>query len=1506
MKSKSQNNDNLVEIIGVQFGVFSPEEILRRSVVEVKHPDVFESASSTNPKVEGLMDPRMGPIDLNVPCKTCDLEIEGCPGHFGHIGLERPVYHPGFMEIMLKIFRCVCHDCGRLLVYPKEIPEDAGLSEIEKIIKNKKKKYSRCGSIYDKEKDDKDFEEWAAGGCKAYQRSYIKDNLKFFYKDDKKPDDDDEGDDKGKPKMDAAAKKKKKDEKPELTAKAALDILEKITDSDAKKLGFVDPHLCKPSSLIIQIFPVSPPTVRPSLVMDGSKRGEDDLTFKLAEIVKANNNVRAHVKKGSTTDKIMAEVELLQYHVATYINNDFPSVGISQQRSHRAIKSIYQRLVGKEGRLRGNLMGKRVDFTARTVAGPDPNISICELCIPDTIAKKLTYPEIVNDLNIQKMYEYIQNGPNQYPGATKIIKANGDEIDLRYSPGFIELEIGDTVERHLQNGDVGILNRQPTLHKMSMMGHRLRVMPYSTFRLNLAITTPYNADFDGDELNLHVPQSFYTRSEIQNLFMVQSQIISPKNSGPVIGIIQDSLLSASLLSRRNTFIDEEMLMQISMYLNDDWDGEFPKPAIVRPKKLWTGKQVFSLLLPRTLSVFKKSKIHRGKFNPTLELYPQLKEDTVVYIKRGELLSGILDKNTLGTSGGSLIHIIFNDYGPDRVRDFLDQVQRICNYWILHTGFSVGISDCLLDQKEQRDYINELKEMGIQKANNLLENQFKQKDQDKLEENINKILNEYTNNAAQYVQKNISKANSFRAMSDAGSKGNHINISSITINVGQQNNFGKRIGMTYNNRTLPHFKIGDQGPAARGFVATSYYEGLKPYEVFFHTVGGREGLIDTAIKTADTGYTMRRLVKAMENFIVCYDHTVRNESGLIVQFEYGEDGVDPCKLEIQYFDILNKDMQYYHYDEEQIQKEFAKISKDHHYHMTLEQFRNFLNNENQFLVDQKKWLLEKLFEGKRDKYVLSPMSIDRLVEKVLCVPEIDLPEVADIFGDQQGQIYELDSSLVLNPIYIVVEIEKLLKRLYKDMEENLIFKILLKDKLHSIRILYKYRLNLRRFHYLLGEIERIYIESRVQFGEMVGTIAAQSIGEPAQQMTLNTFHLAGVSSRNVTLGVPRLKEIINVLKKPKNPSLTIYFSKDKAQDKKLIKQIKSQISYTVLRDLLDENECRSPVVNIDEEPIELYMEDYYYLQFDEATLSKFSKWMIRLQFDTTIIEEKGLTPASIAHHIQNIFGGDVLCVYSDVNAPLSIVHIRIILPKGSKLDGGDDEMINFMKEIYKNIQILSVCGVPGISKAFMVRDQFCPEEWTLETEGTNFLEILNNPYVDSRRTISNFPTEVQDILGIEAARKSIIDQIRIVMERYGINVQYRHLALLADCMTHRGYMMQISRHGINKTEAGPLTKCTFEETVDMLLSAAIESQYEDLRGVSSRISLGLQAYLGTGSFNVLFPIENKLDLNNILHKVKQQKLLEENATQNETNDVGYDDFQPEPQNTESKQDLFNFL
>lgn len=785
-----------------------------------------------------------------------------------------------------KILKCVCFNCNKLLIGPSHDRYNS-LKKVRDPKLKLNKVYAVCKDIKTCGRIEKKQDTYV-GGCGQKQPKLRKTGLKIKAEF---PIDEEEG--------------TTQDNKRDLTAQECLKILGRISSEDCKFLGF-DNINAKPEWLIISRLPVAPPPVRPSVSMGSNIRQEDDLTHQYQQILKANNQLKSHL---NTANHIINEnSQLLQFYCATLIDNEQAGQMVSRHKSGgKAIKAIRARLKGKEGRLRGNLMGKRVDFSARTVITCDPTLDLDQLGVPRSIAENITIPEVVTPQNIDEMRRLVHNGPNTWPGAKYIKGEGGKMIDLNYArttETFIDY--GYVIERHLRNDDYVLFNRQPSLHKMSIMGHRVKVLPYSTFRLNLSVTAPYNADFDGDEMNMFVPQSLETKAEVKELMHIPKQIISPQSNSPVMGIVQDTLAGIMIFTYRDTFIELDLVMNLLMWI-EEFDGRIPAPAILKPRPLWTGKQILSLIIPNINLVKDRADVPAGcdEWNNP--------KDSRVIIKKGELISGIICKKTVGTSHGGIVHVVFNERGPEEAKNFLSRCQRLVNNWLLNHGHTVGVQDTIAEShvlEKIAETLSKAKEKVKVKLLKAQDGRLKcQPGKDMLETfeaKVNKVLNDARNEAGKLARNSLDTHNKIILMVLAGSKGNDNNISQIMACVGQQNVEGKRIPFGFVRRTLPHFGRDDFGPESRGFVENSYLRGLTPQEFYFHAMGGREGLIDTAVKTSETGYIQRRLEKALEDVMVKYDGTVRNSMEHIIQFLYGEDGIAGEKLEGMKLQLLEMD------------------------------------------------------------------------------------------------------------------------------------------------------------------------------------------------------------------------------------------------------------------------------------------------------------------------------------------------------------------------------------------------------------------------------------------------------------------------------------------------------------------------------------------------------------------------------------------------------------------------
>lgn len=1262
-------------------------------------------------------------------------------------------------------------------------------------------------------------------------------------------------------------------EKKPITPQMALNVFRHISTEEARKMGLSNDY-ARPEWMIITVLPVPPPPVRPSVAMDGASgvRGEDDLTYKLGDIIRANQNVGRCEDEGSPAHVVSEFEQLLQFHCATYMDNDIAGQPQALQKSGRPVKSIRARLKGKEGRLRGNLMGKRVDFSARTVITGDPNLSLDEVGVPRSIAKTLTYPETVTPYNIQKLHQLVKNGPNEHPGAKYVIRDSGERIDLRHHKraGEISLQYGWKVERHIVDGDYIIFNRQPSLHKESMMGHRVRVMPYSTFRLNLSVTSPYNADFDGDEMNLHVPQSEETRAEINQLCMVPLNIVSPQRNGPLMGIVQDTLCGIYKMCRRDVFLTKDQVMNVLLWV-PDWDGVIPQPAIFKPRPMWTGKQILSLVLPDGLNLSRGSD----------EGYSPLNDDGLL-ISGGELMYGLMNKKSVGATGGGVIHIIFNEKGWEAAMSFFNGAQTVVNYWLLHNGFSIGIGDTIPDREtiarieiavnKQKEEVGEITRSATE---NELESLPGMNVRETFESKVSKALNNARDDAGRVTEESLKDHNNARQMALSGSKGSTINISQMTAVVGQQSVEGKRIPFGFKYRTLPHFTKDDYSPESRGFVENSYLRGLTPTEFFFHAMAGREGLIDTAVKTAETGYIQRRLVKALEDVMSKYDGTVRNSLGDIVQFIYGEDGLDGVHIEQQRVDIITG-------SDKQFERKFKVDLMDPRPETSISP--EFLEQVNEMMgdIEIQKWLDEEwdLLNGARDYLRENKMDDNEQLQLPINVIRI-LDTAKTTFKIKNG------ARSNLHPSEVIPQVNNLLERLQvvrnndrpgsleeeltKEAQENatLLFKAQLRSRLAFKRLVTENSLNKLAFEHALGEIENRFCRALVNPGEMVGVLAAQSIGEPATQMTLNTFHFAGVSSKNVTLGVPRLKEILNVAKNIKTPSMTVYQEEGRTANQDTAKLLRSAVEHTTLRSVTEtteiyyDPEIQSTVIEADSDMVESY---FILPGGDVDDQSRQSRWLLRIILGRRALLDKGLTVQDVAAKIKENYSKDLAVIFSDDNADEQVIRIRMIQDHGKGDEDEDLEEDVLLKRLEHHIlDTLTLRGVAGIERAFlntrtkiragedgalvMAKDDPHCKEWFLDTSGSALGAVLAIPGVDTKRTYSNSFIEVFEVFGIEATRSALMKELTAVLAFDGSYVNHRHLALLVDVMTSRGHLMAITRHGINRADTGALMRCSFEETVEILLDAAAAGELDDCRGVSENVMLGQLAPLGTGEMDI---------------------------------------------------------
>jgi len=1446
-------NSEISDIKELQFSVSSPEEIKRKSVVHVTVPLLYDT--NGDPVINGLFDPRLGVLDLGKKCPTDELDNRFSPGYFGHIELQKPVISYQFLDIVMKTLKCYCIRCSSILLDK----EDEAVKIKLDFFKNHKnrKKFYHYYDILSKNK--------TCVKCGFVQPSkFVKEGLAKIF-----------------------GEWKETSIREHLSAERIHRMFKRITDEDCAIMGF-DKNWCRPDWLICTVLPVCPPAVRPSIRQHTGARSEDDITHKLVDILKTNNTLKKKLENKSTPpETIEGFWDLLQYHVATYVDNEIPNVNESRQRSGRPLKVIVQRLKGKEGRIRGNLMGKRVDYSARTVITPDPNIKIDQLGVPIKIATNLTFPEIVNKYNIIRLTKMVRNGPDVYPGAKSIKKANdGSSKSLLYvDRESIELDMGDIVHRHLMDDDNVLFNRQPSLHRMSMMAHRVKVMKHNTFRLNVSVCKPYNADFDGDEMNMHVPQSIQTSIELRELARVPSQIISPRTNAPIITPLQDTLLGIYRITNDGVLFTELEMMNMLTTI-ESFDGNLPEPYIKEPYQRWSGLQILSLIIP-AINMVKKNSL----YNDMIEGGDKDPLHTVK-IKEGNIIQGRFDKKIVS----NMVHTIFNDFGEVACQHFLDNIQDVITKYILITGFSVGISDLIADNKT-KDQMNkniESKKKDVSQLTqhlhlNILENNEGIPMSEKFENSIMDILNKTISETGKIGLKSLDKNNRMIDMVSSGSKGSVINVSQMISCLGQQKVDGKRIPYGFTDRTLPHFLKYDDSPEGRGFVENSFIGGLSPQEFFFHAMGGREGLIDTAVKTSETGYIQRKLIKAMEDLKVNFDLSVRNANGRIVQFMYGEDGYNYTKIESQYLDLLDLDfkklMEIHKFNDKEKWEEFIEpeviesMKKVPHYKKILNDYYE------EHIHNKKHMLLTEIFKNNPGSMINYPIHLSRLINHTLNLFNIEEDDVSDI-----------------SPLTIITklgELEKVLKR-NSMVEMNMLFKCLIYSYLSPKVLIKKYRINSVAFGHLINMIQLKYKKVFISSSEMVGAIAAQSIGEPATQMTLNTFHLAGVGKPGVTRGVPRLKELLHISKNIKSPSITIYVKKPDAYSISKTQEIANKFELTTLRDLVSST---SIYYDPDDEETNIQHDNTFmdiYKKFNEIDPinrdCKKLKWVLRFEFNRKELMNKNISTDDIHFAIisDRKDSNDISCFYSDNNSGKIIFRIRLN-ESGSE---NDDKDIQYLKNYEKNLLNIVVKGIDKINKVIPRKDldniEFyegnykSKEQWIIDTDGTNLQDILAFDEVDTVNTFSNDIIETYNIFGIDAAKQLLINEINEVLDSSGNYVNYRHLSLLCDFMTNKGYLVSIDRFGINRdTELGPLAKCSFEETTEQIFKASIFGEKDTLNGVSANIMMGQLIPSGTGDTTILLDEMKLLNVKREEKDIKEEYIDEEETYCKENIGIDFD-------------------
>jgi DNA-directed RNA polymerase II subunit RPB1 len=1510
-------NSNVAVIKSVQFGVLSPEEITSQSVAKI-----YQHAMATNKGNYGvgtLDDPHLSATTMFLNASS-DLNYKNDPGNFGHCELVKPVYNPFFHSTVMDIMKVICPACGELRVAKKDYSIRSLQEEIRNVTPS-----ARLKALLErfKTKTNCDF-------CDSYLPEIVNTSAEevlgigFAYN---------------------LAKAKNKgitliqDKDDEVKGKRLIkkvindqiyQSLRRISDVTAEIMGF-DVKVTKPSSLMITILPICPPTVRPSVVADG-KTADDDLSQSLYNILKHNNMLRLDSTdvEGERGDKRISQERDLQLRVAALIDNTrkpgrsgYPPVC---NRTNRPLVTIKSRISGKEGRFRGNLQGKRTDYNTRSVITADPNISIGDTGVPIEVCKILTFPEIVNHFNRRHLETLVVAGPLDHPGANEVLYP-GQSYPINLScrtkeerEAMLPLKIGTIVYRHLMLGDPVLFNRQPSLHRMNAMCHRTFPLLGRTLRANPDITEPYGADFDGDEMNLHVPQSVRTQQELDCLARPSTQMISPQASKPIIGCVQDTRLAGYLLSSpttrgfgkgQNDWINYRDFLSLTSWLSQG-KSILPDPQVHG----WTTNDLLGMMLPNVTISANAGAVRI--INGVLQLP---KDGTHPHP---------MDKDSglLGTSANSLFHRIWNDLGHEAASDLMDDLSRMSSQWLITQNFTVSLRDMKLPDKYMQeievikaDYINKVEQLIAGLHNNQYTDEFRNSlglkhrglttnNGDQFEEDINFLLNSCKDRCQEIAAKNIREYevgqkfdNHFMAMVDSGSKGKKTNVVQIVSILGGQDMLGGRATNAYPRRPLPFIPKDEWGDVERGMVYDNYMTGLDFLGTWYHNIAGRNGVISTSIKTAETGYMQRRLMKLMEDLTVVYDGTVQGNGGIVVDYLYGGDGFEATRLEKQTIEhmCLSREGIEHNYNFKENDWNTLRNDMCHNnvvYDQDVEQAS--LNDEINAL--QADWdYLRGRYVYNIPAYVNSVINFDQIIDNVLYMMGIS------------GTAPYLDTNDMLKPSYIKAGINELQKTLRQPSSQSVgdhslrQFFSLLRSKLTSRALIMRKQLNRHAFDTILQQIRDRFYQGLVPAGTAVGAIAAQSIGERGTQMTLDSFHSTG-SKAEVSSGLPRLQEILSVTKM-KTPSMTLYINQKKipipdvimsiirSSDKwlnaeatvdtvdnylqslpteeaqarlteflemyaaKVVKPLRNSLEYTTFRDVIKtsyitySSSGKNDTDTFDsdntvEEPtwfIDYYLDDQSNL--DEKDIQRFIARELtqQVEFITSIGNRSSyvrqrFTSKEIEQGLETDEETKDIMTYIDNIREKFLKHL---------IKGTQGITATTMERVEQDIHLPNGAIIPCHHKSYkeIAKTFFSAHAFVIKTAGSNLIGTLGMDEVDPMRSYSNDIVEMKEIFGIEAARKAIMREIRVVLEASQADVDERHLRLLAASMTSRGFLQKIDRYGAKKGEAGPLALASFEETASVLTKAAMFGQRDTLKGVSSRIMFAQFIRAGTGAFSL---------------------------------------------------------
>lgn len=1393
-------NHHQKNISSIEFNVLSAKETYNMSVfkklpneemnIGAEHDDLYDFNGI--PKKYGLMDQRLGVIDMNKACDTCGFDVATCTGHFGHVKLTVPIINSIFFKHVRRILECVCLQCSKIPLSNRQkqsILSNSSNAKRMELTKNATKSVSTCNANND--------------GCGT-----PKTKIRLL---------------KGKiPVLDSEYN----DKHIELTPNDIHSIFSNISDEDCRVLG-LNPEKTRPEMLIYTVLPITPISSRPS-IKSGSSTAPmiDDLTRSLGKIIGYNSQLSKQIADNNDPRKSETGYHYLHYLISLYLTGE---TGDSKTDANLAKKSLVYRFKGKSGRIRQNLEGKRTNGTGRSVITPDPNIDQNCLGVPIKIAMNLTIPEMVTPKNIDILRKMVSNGNKIYPGANNVYLLSSRNINTKIQPIELNKNInvsisyGDVVCRHLIDDDIVLLNRQPSLHKSSMMGHRIRVLTNPdllTFRLNPCIVNPYNADFDGDEMNIFVPQTKMSIIELSVLADARTQFISPKTSSVIITMIQDSVVGSFLMTT---------------------DIGIEGSSNTKNKNIYFSKNEAMNMLASTNLPIKRLIIDGDKFSGK-DIYEHLIGDDInlttslLTINSGKIKRGYVEQGTLGSDHAGILHTTLDTSGQITTSTFVNNVQRVTNLYNAVRGFTIGIKDLLLEktvlQQVQGLIVTDV--LAIEHYITETENNFDITTE--IVENIQMQMMTAIRDKVSALLQN--EKNNFLVMSknkgNSGAKGSIINYSQACACVGPAVLDGKLIARRLHSRSLPYFAKYDDTPRARGMIYSSYVQGLNLVEYYYDAMVGRSGVIDTAIKTAETGYIQRKIVKALEDVTINYYGRVTDSRGKIIQFAYGDAVFDTTKQSFTYSNILSKydKSLYVMKGSEKFVKEFESILKD----MRIQQMKcdikplhNVMPNRIPTPVNLPTFIYNMYAPQKPGK----PPTIEHVIEKL-----------DKFISNLKFIITNVNNALVKNDNDIYVRSHKFI--LYEYFAPK--------------RVIDEYKMTKETFDKSIDTLFDAYNKAFVSPGENVGVIIAQSIGETLTQLSLNNIHKTGL---NTMIGAPRIRELLACTEAVKHPKTIVYINDGVGNDR--INRIRSNLSTTHIEDAVKFMELvydpdgkhtnnmnqfykRTSIVDMD---VDMVLPWVYKMTFDREYMLTNELTLLDIKSKLADVWEKRVSHAKVNPKFKSIVDKiTAFEIYSSNENDMSLdIHVRINFDSLH-----EDYLHTFYNHVLATLKIKGVKNIKNVLSTDVEGYITIEEDGNVKTDnvqvlvcdGINIRDVIQFRDIDYERLYCNDILTVQNIYGVEACRNVLISEFK---NNFDVNINTQHFSLLADAMTHSGSPLSVGRHGLMRVIKDPIARASFEIPVSHLVDAALFNETDIMKSTSSRIISGSTFKSGTNAFHV---------------------------------------------------------